>query len=210
MARYLKGFNLLERQDLALFCSICVRIESRVQQYYADVLTALTAISTIRTRMSRNIRTPTASSAVRTCPSTSPQKSKTDPGNSLEGKSTQFMDFSNRDDEMMDRLTAMNEGNEGEMHKLNDSLSWLLYWLNRLNSELPGTFPQVPPFRRWFVDRQPRCNQSIRIKLPYIDITAYAKGVGEMVEEEEDDSGEDDSGDEGLRLEDRVREMALV
>ena len=199
MARYLKGFNLLERRDLALFCSLCIRISCQVQQYYASFLTALASVSTaMRLSISRNMRTPTSSSAVRTHPGSSPQKSKTDTRNSLEGASTQYMDFSNRglDEEMMDRLSVMNQANDGETHTVN---SWVLYWLNRMINESPRTFPQVPPFRRWVVDRQAMCNHSIRIKLPSIDITRYAEAVGETIVEEEDDSG-----DEGLRLEDCV------
>ena len=195
MARYLKGFNLLERQDLAHFCSLCIRIGCRVQQYYADVLTALASVSAMRVNISRNNRTPTSSSAVRRNHGSSPQKSRTDTRNSLEG---QYMDFSSWEEEMMDHLSVMNQANEGERHTVN---SWILYWLNRINSERPGTFPQVPPFRRWFVDRQAICNHAIRIKLPTIDITSYAEAVGETTVVEKDDED-----DECLRLEDRVTE----
>jgi hypothetical protein len=41
------------------------------------------------------------------------------------------------------------------------------------------------PFVGGCADIQPSPNQTIRIKLPYIDITTYAKGVGDAVVERE-------------------------
>ena len=129
----------------------CIRFQTRIKKYYTDVLAALLTISTASARISNSPRTPTASSAARTRPTPSPHKSKPGTGMSFDGGSSHFHtgDFNDMNDDMIDQITALTEGTEGDRNKSSDSLGWVLYWLNRLNNELPGTFSQVPPFRRW-------------------------------------------------------------